>query len=182
MISRRGPRCWSTRRVSSISPPRNSRSSSDGSGTSEGAAMVVELTRVSRAYGNVRAVNDVSLKLEPGECFGLVGRNGAGKSTTLRMIAGMLGADVGTVRIFGRDPLREPEQAKLGLGYLAEDQSYPSVLHPKDLFKFFAASYPTWDWDFAESLVERFQIPVDRPLKQLSKGQQRQAALVCAVA
>ena len=144
--------------------------------------MVVELTRVSRAYGNVRAVNDVSLKLEPGECFGLVGRNGAGKSTTLRIIAGMIHADVGTVRIFGRDPLREPEKAKLGLGYLAEDQSYPSVLHPKDLFKFFAASYPTWDWDFAESLVERFQIPLDRPLKQLSKGQQRQAALVCAVA
>jgi ABC-2 type transport system ATP-binding protein len=146
---------------------------------------VVELTRVSRSFGDVRtvrAVNDVSLALRPGECFGLLGRNGAGKSTTLRMIAGLLHADAGTVRIFGRDPVREPELAKLQLGYLAEDQTFPPVLHPADLFKFFAACHPTWDWDFAESLVDRFQIPVDRPLKALSKGQQRQAALVCAVA
>jgi ABC-2 type transport system ATP-binding protein len=143
---------------------------------------VVQLTRVSRAYGNVRAVNDVSLSLKAGECFGLVGRNGAGKSTTLRMIAGLLAADSGTVRIFGGDPLREPEVAKQRLGYLAEDQTFPTLLHPTDLFKFFAACHPTWDWGFAESIVARFQIPVGRSMKALSKGQQRQVALVCAVA
>lgn len=143
---------------------------------------VVELTRVSRRFGNVRAVDDLSLTLRPGECFGLLGRNGAGKSTTLRLIAGLLHADAGTVRIFGRDPLREPETAKFRMGYLAEDQAFPGVLRANDLFKFFAACHPTWEWDFAESIVDRFQIPVHRPLKELSKGQQRQAALVCAVA
>src|SRR5262245_28455751 len=130
---------------------------------------VVELTRVSRAYGNVRAVNDVSLKLRPGECFGLLGRNGAGKSTTLRLTAGLLAADSGTVRVFGCDPLREPELAKQRLGYLAEDQTFPAVLYPTDLFKFYAACYSTWDWGFAESIVARFQIPLGRPLKALSK-------------
>jgi ABC-2 type transport system ATP-binding protein len=68
------------------------------------------------------------------------------------------------------------------MGYLAEDQTYPEVLQPGDLFKFFAACQPGWDWNFAESIVERFQIPLNRGLKLLSKGQQRQVALVCAVA
>jgi len=146
-------------------------------------APVVELDRVSRSFdGRTRAVNDVTLEIRPGECFGLLGRNGAGKSTTLKMIAGLLHADSGAVKVFGHDPMREPETAKLRMGYLAEDQAYPASLHPKDLFRFFAACHPTWDWDFAESLVERFQVPVDRPLQELSKGQQRQAALVCAVA
>jgi ABC-2 type transport system ATP-binding protein len=145
-------------------------------------APVVELTRIGRRFGNVVAVNDLSLTLRPGECFGLLGRNGAGKSTTLRMMAGLLHTDTGTVRIFGQDPLRNPEVAKMRLGYLAEDQSFPSVLAPSDLFRFFAAAHPYWDWDFAQSLVDRFQIPVDRKLKEMSKGQQRQAALVCAVA
>jgi len=68
------------------------------------------------------------------------------------------------------------------LGYLAEDQTFPTVLYPTDLFKFYAACYPTWDWGFAESIVAKFQIPVSRPMKALSKGQQRQVSLVCAVA
>jgi ABC-2 type transport system ATP-binding protein len=144
--------------------------------------MVVELTRVSRRYGNVRAVDDLSLTLKPGECFGLLGRNGAGKSTTLRVMAGLLQADSGSVRIFGQDPLRKPELAKMRLGYLAEDQAFPGVLKPADVFEFFAAAHPYWDWDFAQSLVDRFEIPVDRRMKEMSKGQQRQAALVCAVA
>jgi ABC-2 type transport system ATP-binding protein len=144
---------------------------------------VVELTRVSRSFdGNVRAVNNVSLTLRAGECLGLLGRNGAGKSTTLKMIAGLLHADSGVVRVFGHDPMREPEKAKLRLGYLAEDQAYPDVLEPGDLFKFFASCQPDWDWNFAESIVDRFRIPLNRSLKQLSKGQQRQVALVCAVA
>ena len=145
-------------------------------------APVVELSRIGRRFGNVVAVSDLSLTLRPGECFGLLGRNGAGKSTTLRMMAGLLHTDTGTVRIFGHDPLRKPEVAKMRLGYLAEDQTFPTVLKPADLFKFFAAAHPYWDWDFAQSLVDRFEIPVDRKLKELSKGQQRQAALVCAVA
>ena len=145
-------------------------------------APVVELTRIGRKFGDIVAVNDLSLTLRPGECLGLLGRNGAGKSTTLRMMAGLLHTETGTVRVFGHDPLRKPEVAKMRLGYLAEDQAFPGVLKPGDLFRFFAAAHPYWDWDFAQSLVDRFEIPVDRRMKEMSKGQQRQAALVCAVA
>lgn len=144
--------------------------------------IVVHLDRVSRRFGNVEAVRGLSLALEPGKCFGLLGRNGAGKSTALRLVMGMLRPDAGTVRLFGLDPLREPERAKLRVGYLAEDQTFPEVLQPRDLFAFFADCHPTWDWDFAESLVRRFHIPVDRRLSALSKGEKRQTALICAVA
>jgi ABC-2 type transport system ATP-binding protein len=94
----------------------------------------------------------------------------------------MLRPGRGTVRLFGLDPVAQAEAAKLQVGYLAEDQAYPPALRPSELFRFFASCYPTWDWDFADSLVRRFRIPVNRRLSGMSKGEQRQAGLVCAVA
>lgn len=145
-------------------------------------APVVSLDRVSRSYGNVDALRDFSLDLRPGTCTGLLGRNGAGKSTVLRLIMGMIRSDRGQVRVFGHDPFKEPELAKTAVGFLAEDLAFPASLRPSDLFRFFAGCHPTWDWDFAKDLVRRLGLPVDRALQNLSKGQQRQAGLVCALA
>jgi ABC-2 type transport system ATP-binding protein len=143
---------------------------------------IVRLDRVSRAYGNVDALRDFSLDLAQGSCYGLLGRNGAGKSTVLRLIMGMIRSDGGQVRVFGHDPFAEPERAKIAVGFLAEDLAFPSSLRPSDIFRFFAGCHPPWDWGFAEDLVRRLGLPIDRALHKLSKGQQRQAGLVCALA
>jgi len=143
----------------------------------------VELSDVTRLYpksgGGVR---DLSLRLAPGESYGLVGRNGAGKTTALRLVMGMLRPTKGAVRVFGLDPFAEPEKAKVRVGYLAEDQEFPTALTPADLFRLHKDLYPSWSDDLATALTRKLALPAGRRLRDLSKGQRRQAGLVCAVA
>jgi len=81
---------------------------------------MIEASHLTKTYGPVRAVNDVSFQVEPGEVVGFLGPNGAGKSTTLRILAGFLGATSGRVRIAGHDIQEEPLQARGSLGYMPE--------------------------------------------------------------
>jgi ABC-2 type transport system ATP-binding protein len=144
---------------------------------------VVELRGVTRRYPESRAgIRDLDLRLAAGESYGLLGRNGAGKTTALRLVMGMLRPTSGTVRVFGFDPFREPENAKVRVGYLAEDQEFPAALTPADLFRFHKDLYPSWDQAFADDLTKRLRLPVGRRLRDLSRGQKRQTGLVCAVA
>jgi len=143
---------------------------------------LAELEGVTKRFGRVPALSELSLRIEPGVSYGLIGRNGAGKTTALRLLMGLLRPDEGKVKLFGGDPIADAERVKLHVGYLAEDQAFPPRLRPLDLVGFFAGCYPSWDHEFAASLVARFKIPLKRRLSTLSKGQQRQVGLLCAVA
>ena len=144
---------------------------------------VLVLDGVTRFYGKTRSgVDGLTLRLAPGECYGLLGRNGAGKTTALRLVMGMLKPAAGTVRLFGLDPFAVPEKARLRVGYLAEDQEAPGMITPADLFRLYADLYPGWDDGFARSLAGRLHLPLGQKLSSMSKGQKRQAGLVAAVA
>ncbi|MEJ7616060.1 MAG: ABC transporter ATP-binding protein [Pyrinomonadaceae bacterium] len=84
------------------------------------ASSLIEVTSVTKRYGPVTAVKDLSLNVSPGEIYGLVGANGAGKSTLIRMIAGLTAPDQGEVRVCGQDVARTPA-VKRRLGYLPEE-------------------------------------------------------------
>ena len=81
---------------------------------------MIEVSHLSRKYGDFTAVHDLSFHLEKGKIYGLLGPNGAGKSTTMNMITGYLAPDAGEIRIGGYDILQEPEKAKSCIGYLPE--------------------------------------------------------------
>jgi ABC-2 type transport system ATP-binding protein len=81
---------------------------------------LVEVAHLSRDYGTIHAVRDISFKVERGEVLGFLGPNGAGKTTTMQMLAGILAPSAGSVRIGGADILDEPRKAKRRLGYLPE--------------------------------------------------------------
>lgn len=81
---------------------------------------MVEVTNLTKHYGNLTAVDDISFKAEPGVILGFLGPNGAGKSTTMNMITGYISSTSGTVTIDGYDILAEPKQAKTKIGYLPE--------------------------------------------------------------
>lgn len=81
---------------------------------------MVEVTNLTKRYGNLTAVDDISFKAEPGVILGFLGPNGAGKSTTMNMITGYISSTSGTVTIDGYDILAEPKQAKTKIGYLPE--------------------------------------------------------------
>jgi ABC-2 type transport system ATP-binding protein len=143
----------------------------------------VRFEDVTRTYrGGVRGVAGLHLAVAEGTTLGLVGRNGAGKTTAIRLAVGMLRPDSGTVRVFGRDPSAEPVAVRRGIGFVAEDHELPPALTAADVFALHRDLFPEWDGGFERELVERLELPTNRKLSTLSKGQRRQAALVAAVA
>ncbi len=81
---------------------------------------MVEVTNLTKCYGSIKAVNNISFTVEQGEVLGFLGPNGAGKSTTMNMLTGYISSTAGTVKIDGFDILEDPKQAKQKIGYLPE--------------------------------------------------------------
>ena len=89
---------------------------------------MIEVQGLTKHYGSVVAVNNVTFRVDIGTIVGLLGPNGAGKTTTLRMLAGVLGPTHGTISIAGSDLLESPLQARACLGYLSETSPlYPEM-------------------------------------------------------
>ena len=97
---------------------------------------MIEAVRLSRRFGRVRAVDDVSFAAAPGEVLGLLGPNGAGKTTTLRIVAGVLVPDEGTARLDGVDIVARPTEARRRLGYLPEQLALPPELRVREYLAF----------------------------------------------
>jgi ABC-2 type transport system ATP-binding protein len=86
---------------------------------------VVEIHALSRRFGRTLALDGVSLEIPRGAVFGVVGENGAGKTTMIKHLMGLLKAQSGMVRVFGRDPVRDPVGVLARVGYLSEDRDLP---------------------------------------------------------
>lgn len=99
---------------------------------------LIEVQRLQRAFGENRAVEDVSLSVSAGEIFGLVGPDGAGKTTTMRLLCGVLRPDSGQVTIAGFDLAKQPDQAREHIGYLPQRFSMYADLTVMENLRFFA--------------------------------------------
>ncbi|UCF37591.1 MAG: ABC transporter ATP-binding protein [Acidobacteriota bacterium] len=144
---------------------------------------VVEFQNIHRAYKKgVPVLEGFNLSLEPGEVVGLLGRNGAGKTTLMRIAMGMLEPQQGGVRVFGIEPRQNPIEVKQRVGYVAEDQVLPEFLRVEDVIGLHRELFPRWDSDLERELRETFDVPLRSKIKELSKGQARQVALLCAIA
>ncbi|MBU2502448.1 ABC transporter ATP-binding protein, partial [bacterium] len=142
---------------------------------------VLELQGVRHGYAGRDVLRDIDLKVAKGEVLGLLGRNGAGKTTLIRLIMGMLTPRSGRVAVFGRDPRLDPVEVKRRIGYVAEDQVLPGRFRINEVVDLHRRLFPHWDDRRASELAARFELPGDRLIKDLSKGQARQVALLCAV-
>ncbi len=145
--------------------------------------MILEMTGVHRSYVKDKPVlAGIDLSVAQGEVIGLLGQNGAGKTTLLRVALGLLEAQRGEVRVFGLDPRRQPVEVKRQVGYVSEDQVLPPFLRVDEVLDLHRRLFPSWDDDLARTLSSRFQMDGRARVKQLSKGQARQVALLCAAA
>ena len=143
---------------------------------------VLEFENITRSYkAGVPVLDGVSFSVREGEVVGLVGRNGAGKTTLLRIAMGMLVPHKGSVRAFGLSPTGDPVEVKKRVGYVAEDQVLPPSSRIAELISFHQYLFPGWDPALERNLLDRFSLDVKSRIKNLSKGQARQVALLLAI-
>lgn len=142
---------------------------------------IVTLQGVERRFGRTRALDGVDLLIDTPQVVGLVGRNGAGKSTLLRLLPPLLPASAGQVRVFDRDPWTDEEAIRTRLGYVSDQDRFPPYLRADDIFDLCQDCYPSWDPALVERFTSRFALDRRRRLSQLSKGQQRQIALLAGI-
>ena len=143
---------------------------------------VIETNRLTRRFGTIEAVTDLSMQVAAGSVYGLLGKNGAGKTTTIRLLLGLLRADSGSARVLGEDATFLPREVRQRIGYLSEEPFPYNDLPLPALLRFVSAFFPTWDWDYSNHLIQRFAMPTDRPLNALSFGQRRLGELLLVLA
>lgn len=145
--------------------------------------LAIVTNSIGRKYGGRWVVNDLNLKVPQGAVYGFLGLNGAGKSTTIRMLMGLIRSHSGGANVLNYDPSRQDLEIKRCVGYVAEQPAFYEWMTVGQICRF-TATYrrDRWNWKLAESLVAKFRLPVDSKLKNLSKGQRAKTALVLALA
>jgi len=144
--------------------------------------VVIEVNGLSRRFGRKEALRDVTLRVRRGEVFGLMGENGAGKTTFMQHILGAYTAQQGTVRVFGIDPVYDPTAVLARIGYLSEDRDLPAWMRVIELMRYTQAFYPKWDEQYAQQLREQFGLPEKTRIRNLSRGEKAKMGLLVALA
>jgi drug efflux transport system ATP-binding protein len=153
-------------------------------GAMSGAA--IELVSLSKRFGAFTAVDGVSLEVQEGEIFGFLGANGSGKSTTIRMLCGLLAPTSGTARVLGMDVSRDPEGVKRRIGYMSQRFSLYEDLTVRHNLRFFGGVYGLRGHELA--LREHWALEMaglegkeDVLTRDLAGGWKQRLALACAV-
>lgn len=131
--------------------------------------MSIAIENVSKRFGPVQALDNVSICFEEKKIYGLLGRNGAGKSTLLNVISNRIFADSGTVTVDG-EPAAENDKAQSRLYLMSEQTCYPESMRVKEAFRWTKNFYPAFDENFANSLAGSFELNTNTKVKGLSTG------------
>jgi ABC-2 type transport system ATP-binding protein len=143
-------------------------------------AIVTE--RLTKFYGSQKAVDHLNLRVAPGTVYGLLGRNGAGKSTTLKMLAGMVQPDYGRIALLGQDIASLTPQTRSRIAYLAEGHPLYEWMTIGQAVDFTLAFYPAAPKSLVEQILDHFALPLRSKIRRLSKGQRAQVSLALALA
>lgn len=130
------------------------------------------------------AVRHLNLQVPLGHIYGFLGLNGAGKSTTIRMLMSLLQRREGEVQILGLDPLKDPVGVKSKVGYVGDTHHFYEWMRIRELLAFVARYRPTWDAELSNQLLERFNLAghIEHKVSELSKGQRSKISLLLALA
>ncbi|MSR63807.1 MAG: ABC transporter ATP-binding protein [Planctomycetes bacterium] len=143
---------------------------------------IVTVDHVVKRFGKTRVLEDVSFALPERGVSVLLGANGEGKSTLLRLLLGLLKADAGELRVLGLDPIRDGRALRTEVAYVPDQPDNPAWMTPRELFRFLRPQYPRWNQERAERLAKDWEVPLERTFKQLSRGQAARALLAAALA
>lgn len=142
----------------------------------------VHLCSLSKRFrGGPPVLDGLDLKVGQGEVFGLIGRNGSGKTTALRILMGLLRADHGIAHVLGRDLWLASRDHRQRVAYVSQSQQLPDWLSLRDLSATSSRLYQTWSQPFFKEILQRWHLPTDQPISRLSGGNQRLAAIALAL-
>ena len=141
----------------------------------------IQAQKLCKHYGATRAVDQLDLAVPTGSIFGLLGINGAGKTSFIRMAMGHLHPTAGQLSVLDTEPRSAPESLRQRIAYVSENMSLPGHMTPEKAVAFNAALYPQWDAPLADRLLQDFGLKDAGPFKALSKGQKRKICILLAI-
>ena len=141
---------------------------------------MIEIRNVTKAFDSIKAVDKVSVSIKENTVFGLIGTNGAGKSTVLRMVAGVLEPDEGEIAIDGI-PVYDNMEAKSKIYFIADEPYFFTNSNAMDMQKYLSTVYPEFATEDFYNYLVNFGLDKKRKINTFSKGMKRQLALLCGV-
>ena len=143
---------------------------------------IIETTQLTHRYWRTEALRGLDLAVPAGSVFALLGANGAGKTTAIKVIMNLLRPTTGEARVFGVDSRRLGERELALIGHVSENQQLPLWMTVRQLLDYCRPFYPTWDRALEARLLGQFDLPPERKLKHLSRGMLMKAALLSSLA
>jgi len=146
-------------------------------------AWIIETNELRKSYGSVEALRGLDLQVPPGSIFGFLGKNGAGKTSTLKILLGMARPTAGRALVFGL--AADDEQSSVGIrartGFVSEEKDLYEFMTVEQMVRFTATFYPRWRADMEQRYLKSFALPADRKVKALSRGMRTKLALLLAL-
>ncbi len=143
---------------------------------------IIETNQLTRRYWRTEALRGLTLAVPSGSVFALLGANGAGKTTAIKVLMNFLPPTAGEARVLGVDSRRLGEHERAQIGYVSENQKLPLWMTVRQLLDYCRPFYPTWDPALENKLLAQFDLPESRKLKNLSRGMLIKAALLSSLA
>jgi ABC-2 type transport system ATP-binding protein len=145
---------------------------------------VIETTELRKSYGRVEAVRGVNLSIKPHQITAFLGLNGAGKSTTIKMLLGMIRPNSGAGQVLGKSINDAADSVALRrkVAYVSENKQLYDYMTVEQMIRFTKSFYPDWRTEFERKLLSTYELPLDRRIKSLSKGMRTKLALLLAFA
>ena len=145
--------------------------------------LIIETTDLRKAYDGVEALRGLSLQVPAGAIFGFLGRNGAGKTSTIKVLLGMSRATSGEARVFGLAATSPDASVDIRrrTGFVSEDKDLYGYMTVDEMIRFTAPFFPRWRADLEQRYLRVFELPLERKVKALSRGMRTKLALLLAL-
>lgn len=141
---------------------------------------ILEIKNLSKNYGDF-FLDNISFSLPRGVIMGLIGENGAGKSTTINCILNEIQKDNGEITVFGNDPICDEVDIKDRIGVVFDENHFPDIFTPIEIGKFMSGIYREWEQETYYQFLENFELPKDKKIKDFSKGMKVKLAFAVAL-
>lgn len=146
------------------------------------AANAIHLQHVVKGFGDRPVLRDLDLQVPEGSVTAFLGRNGSGKTTTIKLLLGLLDPEEGRVRVLGHDPVEENRALLRRIGYVSEDRALYEWMSAEEMIRFTSAFYDEWDPVLAAQLCDRLGIDRDQRIRKMSRGEKGKLSLLLGLA